>query len=76
MTMLKPLTAIATAAAIAAVATVLSAPTAPVDAGPLPQQRESAIRDCTQRPWPYVNCVGTRFGNPKIRLVTTDRLPG
>lgn len=74
--MVKPLTAIAIAAAIAAVATVLSAPTAPVDAGPLPQVEQSAIKDCAQRPWPYANCVGTRFGNPKVRLVTTDRPPG
>jgi guanyl-specific ribonuclease Sa len=74
--MLKSFTAIAIAATIAAVATALSAPTGRVDADPLPQQAQSAIKDCTQRPWPYANCVGTRFGNPKIRLVTTDRLPG
>ncbi len=72
----KSFSAIAIAAAIAAAATVLSAPTGPVDAGPLPVQEQTAIKDCAQRPWPYANCVGTRFGNPKVRLVTTDRLPG
>lgn len=74
--MLKPLTAITLAAAIAAVATLLSAPTGHVDADPLPQQQQTAIKDCANRPWPYLNCVGTRFGNPKVRLVTTDRMAG
>ena len=29
---------------------------------------------CAVRPWPYLRCVGTPFGNPHIRLVTTERL--
>lgn len=74
--MLKTISAVLTAAAIAAVATVLSAPTAgPVTAGPLAKPTEEAIKSCTQRAWPYNNCVGTSVGNPKIRLVTTDKLP-
>ncbi len=71
--MLKTTTAIITAAAIAAVVTVLSAPTAPVDAGPLAKPAETAIKACVNQPWPYLHCVGTPFGNPRIRLVTTDR---
>ena len=35
---------------------------------------EAALKACTQQPWPYLNCVGTPLGNPRIRLVTTDRL--
>jgi hypothetical protein len=62
------------AAAIAAAVTVLSAPSAPVDAGPLAQPAETALKACTQRSWPYLNCVGTPYGNPRIRLVTTDRI--
>ena len=73
--MLKSTTAVMLAAAIAAAFTVLSAPTAHVDAGPLAQPAETALKACTQRAWPYLNCVGTEFGNPRIRLVTTDRLP-
>jgi hypothetical protein len=72
--MLKTLTAVLIAATIAAAVTVLSAPTSQVDAGPLPQPAEAALKACTQRVWPYLNCVGTPLGNPHIRLVTTDRL--
>jgi hypothetical protein len=66
--MLKMLTAIMTAAAIAAVVTVISAP------GPLAQPNEAVLKVCTQKAWPYLNCVGTTVGNPRIRLVTTDRI--
>ena len=72
--MLKTVTAVLIAATIAAAVTVLSAPTSQVDAGPLPQPAEAALKACTQRAWPYLNCVGTPFGNPRVRLVTTDRL--
>lgn len=73
--MLKTISAIITAGAIAGIATLLSAPTGgPVSAGPLAQPAEATLKLCTQRPWPYSNCVGTAVGNPRVRLVTTDRL--
>jgi hypothetical protein len=72
--MLKSTTAVMLAAAIAAAFTVLSAPTAHVDAGPLAKPAETALKACSQRAWPYLNCVGTEFGNPRIRLVTVERL--
>ncbi len=73
--MLKTISAIVTAAAIAGFATLISAPTSsPVTAGPLAKPVEDTLKSCTQRAWPYNNCVGTAVGNPKIRLVTTDRL--
>jgi hypothetical protein len=71
--MLKSTTAVMIAAAIAAAFTILSAPTAHVDAGPLAKPAETALKACTQHAWPYLNCVGTPFGNPRIRLVTTER---
>jgi hypothetical protein len=71
--MLKTLTAIVTAAAIAAAITVLSSP-GPVDAGPLEKPAEATLKACTQKAWPYLNCVGTSLGNPRIRVVTTDRV--
>jgi len=71
--MLKSLAAIALAATIAAVITVLSAPAGDVVASPLPQPAADAITACKQRPWPYLNCVGTEFGNPHVRLIVTDR---
>ena len=72
--MLKSITAVMAAAAIAGVLTLLSAPSARLDAGPLAKPAEAALKACTQQPWPYLNCVGTPLGNPRIRLVTTDRL--
>jgi hypothetical protein len=71
--MLKTISAILTAAAIAAVVTIFSAP-APVDAGPLAKPAEATLKACSQRPWPYNNCAGTAVINPHIRLVTTDNL--
>jgi hypothetical protein len=72
--MLNTITAVLTAAAIAALITLLSAPGNSLDAGPLPKTAETALMACTQQPWPYFNCVGSPLGNPRIRLVTTDRL--
>ena len=57
--MLKSTTAVMVAAAIAAAFTILFAPAAPVDAGPLAKPAETALKACTQRAWPYLNCVGT-----------------
>lgn len=70
----KPLAAIVAAAAVAAVITVLSGSSEPVTADPMPQATADAMHACANRPWPYLNCVGTPFGNPKIRLVTTEKL--
>lgn len=72
--MLKVISAIVSAAAIAAVMTVSFAPSGPLEAGPLAKNDEAALKTCTSRPWPYLNCVGTSVGNQKIRLVTTERL--
>ena len=72
--MLKPITAVLIAAAIAAAITLLSASVGKVDAGPVAKPVAIAMQACAQRPWPYLGCVGTQFGNPKIRLVTTEQL--
>jgi hypothetical protein len=71
--MLKSLAAVMVAASVAAVITVFSAPTSDVVASPLPQPAADAISACKQRPWPYLNCVGTEFGNPRVRLISVDR---
>jgi hypothetical protein len=73
--MLKLMTAIIAAAFIAAAITVLSAPAAHVDASPRPVTEKTQMRSCGQRAWPFLRCVGTPLGNPKVRLVTADRLP-
>jgi hypothetical protein len=73
--MLKTVSAILTAAIVAGIATLVSAPAgSPVTAGPLPQKQEATLKTCKERAWPYNTCVGTAVGNPKIRLVTTDKL--
>lgn len=72
--MLKSTTAVMLAATIAAAVTVLSAPSAQVGASPLPQAQAAPMTECAQRAWPYLRCVGTPYGNPHIRLVSTDRL--
>ena len=72
--MLKVLSAIVSAAAIAAVMTISFAPSGSVTAGPAAGNEAAALETCKARPWPYLNCVGTAVGNPKIRLVTAERL--
>ena len=71
--MLKSTTAVMVAAAIAAAITILSAPTAPVDATPMAKPVAEAMTACAQRPWPYLRCVGTESGNQRVRLVTSER---
>lgn len=72
--MLKSISAVVAAALIAGMLTLLSATNARLDADPLAVPAEPALMACTQRPWPYLKCVGTPLGNPRIRLVTVDRL--
>jgi Spy/CpxP family protein refolding chaperone len=70
----KLFTAILAAALIAGAVTVFTAPATKVSAGPLANAVSAPMQTCRQRPWPYLNCVGTPYGNPHIRLVTTERL--
>ena len=70
--MVKSLAAILVAPLIAAAITLLSA-TTDVIADPLPKPAADAMRACNQQPWPYSNCVGTEFGNPKVRLIAINR---
>ncbi len=72
--MLKTTTAVMVAATVAAAVTALSTPTTHVNANPLPTASAAPMTACAQRAWPYLRCVGTAFGNPHIRLVSTDRL--
>jgi len=62
------------AAAVAGAVTALSATSGPLDATPVAKPLADAMTACAQRTWPYLRCVGTSFGNPRVRLVTTDRL--
>ena len=71
--MLKSLAAVVVAATVAAAITLVSAPTTDVVEGPLPKPTADAMKACNGQPWPYSNCVGTEFGNPKVRLIAIDR---
>lgn len=72
---MKSVSAVAAAAFIAAIVTLLSAPTAMVDAHPSlkPVSAAPGAPACAELPWPYLNCVGTALGNPNVRLIATDR---
>ncbi len=62
--MLKSLSVIMAAAAVAAALTIFAGPAEKVTAGPLPAAAAEAMQ----------TCVGTPFGNPHVRLVTSERL--
>jgi hypothetical protein len=72
--MLKSSTAIMAAALVAAVVTVVSAPSGLLTAEQRPEAESAQMRECAARPWPYLRCVGTQYGNANVRLVTTERL--
>jgi hypothetical protein len=64
--MLKTVVTVVTAAVVAAVISMISAPIWNLIASPLPEPAVEAIATCKQRPWPYLNCVGTAFVNPDV----------
>jgi hypothetical protein len=72
--MFKLIYAVVAAAAVSGLLTFVTSASDQLNAGPLSASTEAVLKDCTQRPWPYLNCVGTPLGNPKIRLVTSDQL--
>ena len=65
--------AIMAAAFIAAAVTLLSMPTAQVNASPRPQAEADEMQACAERPWPYLRCAGTPFGSQRIRVVVSER---
>lgn len=71
--MLKSISAVFAAAAVAATLTLLSAPAALVTADPMPQAAADGMKSCAERPWPYLRCVGTEYGKPGVRLVTIEQ---
>ena len=67
--MFKVTNAILISALIAAFVTILTSSSDRLVASPMPEPVASAIKACTQQAWPYLNCVGTPYGNPRIRLI-------
>jgi hypothetical protein len=72
--MSNSISAIMAAAIVEAAAAFLLAPGSSVSAGPMSKAENAKMHACADRPWPYLHCVGTPYGNPHIRLVTTDHL--
>jgi len=70
--MFKLINAVIAAAAVAAVITALTTASAPLDASPVAEPAQTAMKACNQQPWPYLNCVGTPFGNPNVRLIKVN----
>lgn len=73
---MKSISAVLAAGFVAAAVTFVFAPGTSVNAGPMAKAVSDQMHACADRPWPYLRCVGTRYGNPHIRLVTTDNLSG
>lgn len=71
--MLKTVSAITIAAVVAGLITLLSSPVSPVDAEPMAKPVVEAMAACKDRPWPYLNCVGTSFGNQRVRVIAIHR---
>lgn len=67
--MFKVTQAVIAAAVIAAIITLLTGTSDPLVASPVAEKEHAAMKACAQQPWPYLNCVGTPYGNPKIRLI-------
>ena len=61
--------AVIAAAIVAAIITLLTSTSDRLDASPMPEQAQTAMKACAQQPWPYLNCVGTPYGNPNIRVI-------
>ena len=67
--MFKVTNAILISALIAAIVTILTSSSDRLVAGPVAEQMQTEMKACAQQPWPYLNCVGTPYGNPRIRLI-------
>jgi hypothetical protein len=61
--------AVIAAAIVAAIITLLTSTSDRLDASPMPEQAQTAMKACAQQPWPYLNCVGTPYSNPNIRVI-------
>ncbi|MFA6265325.1 MAG: hypothetical protein WC670_06370 [Pseudolabrys sp.] len=67
--MFKVTQAVFAAAVIAGIFTALTGYSDRLDASPVAEPERSAMKNCVQQPWPYLHCVGTQFGNPKVRMI-------
>ena len=67
--MFRVTNAVLISAVIAAFITITTGSSNRLVASPMPEPIQSEIKACTQQAWPYLNCVGTPYGNPRIRVI-------
>lgn len=70
--MFKLTHAVIAAAIVAAFITLLTSSSDRLDASPVAEPERVAMKACAQQPWPYLNCVGTPYGDPRIRVIKID----
>ena len=61
--------AVIAAAVIAGIFTAVTGSSGKLDASPIAEPAQSILKSCTQQAWPYLNCVGTQFGEPGVRVI-------
>jgi hypothetical protein len=71
--MLKLLSAVVVAAGIAGVVTFLPGATSARLAASPPAKPEQVSEACADRPWPYLNCIGSPREESRLQLLTADR---
>ena len=72
--MLKLLSAVVAAAGIAGVLTLLPVATsARLAASPPAKSEQAPLAACADRPWPYLNCIGSPREESRLQLLTADR---
>jgi hypothetical protein len=64
--------AVFAAAVIAGIFTAVTGSSGKLDASPIPEPAHSTLKACTQQAWPYLNCVGTQFGEPNVRVIKVN----
>lgn len=64
--------AILAAAVIAGIFTAATGSSSKLDASPIAEPAQSAMKACTQQAWPYLDCVGTSFGDQKVRVIKAN----
>lgn len=61
--------AVFAAAVIAGIFTAVTGSSDKLDASPIAEPARTVLKSCTQQAWPYLNCVGTQFGEPNVRVI-------
>lgn len=61
--------AVIIAAVLAGIFTAVAGSSDKLDASAIAEPAQSVLKSCTQQAWPYLNCVGTEFGDKNVRVI-------